>query len=366
MPGLRPVSVQDLPTHPGEQFQVAFVTGSDGREWVVRSAMNTAAGAEMEESDGMLRLLAKRVPFAVPRIAGSTVTEERTVVAVFPRLAGESCRWRELEAGSPLARSVGHSLAALHDSDRRVVDEAGLPAYDADAYRARRLATLDRAASTGMVPTTLLARWERALEEVSLWRFATCVTHGPLEGRHVLAGDQVNAITGWEHAGVSDPADDFAPLSVLADPAAFDTVLESYAGARKEAPDTHLERRIRLAAELQRVNALLDAVARDDDDLVDRRAHALRRLAEHTVGDESLMPPDLDKRRPPAADNAYEPPAPVDPADMSVVEVRDSEDDDDTVELPAVKVSESGEHGSSEHESGTSPDDKPRSSDESA
>ena len=300
VPGLRPQTVHEAPAHDGEQFQVVFLTGADGREWVVRSARTSAVGAQMEQSEGLLRLLAKRVPFEVPRLVGTTITDERTVVGVFPRLEGQACRWRELEGGSALARGIGRSLAALHDCDPRIVDDAGLPTYDADAYRARRLATLDRAATTGLVPAGLLGRWERALEEVSLWRFPTCVTHGPLEGRHVLAqDDRVVAVTGWEQAALSDPAADFAPLSVLAGQDAFDTVLEAYAGARREAPDTHLERRIRLAAELQRVNALLDAVSRDDDDLIERRTAALRRLATATDGDEALMPPEVGRRRTP-------------------------------------------------------------------
>ena len=94
----------------------------------------------------------------------------------------------------------------------------GAPSYDADGYRSRRLAVLDRAAGTGLVPAALLARWERALEEVSLWRFPTCVTHGPLEGHDVFWNGHVSAISSWENASVSDPADDFAWLTAVGAP----------------------------------------------------------------------------------------------------------------------------------------------------
>nr|WP_246242142.1 phosphotransferase [Flexivirga aerilata] len=330
--------VQGTETHRDDRFQVAYLTTDDDKEWVVRASLSTAAGAQMEQSDALLKLLAKRLPYALPRIEGSITADDGSTIAVQPRLRGTPSVWRELPAGGDLARAVGSALAVLHDVDPRVVEEAGLPTYDADAYRARRLATLDRAAATGQVPTGLLARWERALEEVTLWKFATCTVHGPLEGAHVLVDGDISAITGWERAGVSDPAEDFAVLSVLAPPESFDTVLEAYAAARRDAPDPHLERRVRLAAELQRVNALLDAVSTDDDDLVRRRASALRRLDEATQDDDSLMPPTPGRRRPAPVE---EEPAPaVDPKDIEVVELTDAESDDETVEIPIAKVSD--------------------------
>lgn len=163
---------------------------------------------------------------------------------------------------------------------------------------------------------------------MTLWKFATCVTHSTLEGAHVLADGTVTAIDVWERAGVADPAEDFAALLVLASPDAFDTVLEAYAGARRERPDVHLERRIRLSAELHRVTALLDAVAADDERLVDRRAAALRRFAETSADDDRLMPSPFVRQRPPAA----VPVEPVDPADVEALD--DLSGDDETVEIP--------------------------------
>lgn len=357
MPRLRPVSVQGTTTPTGAHYQLAHVTTDDDRMWDVKVGLHAAAGAALEQSDALTRLLTKRLPYAVPRLEGLTVTPDGATVAVFPHLPGTTTTWRSLEPGSGLARSIGTSLAALHDIDPRVVDEAGLPTYDADAYRARKLAALDRAATSGQVPARLLGRWERALEEVTLWKFAACTTHGPLESGDVLVDKVVTAITGWEHAGVSDPAEDFAPLFVLASSGAFDTVIEAYAGARRDAPDPHLTRRIRLAAELQRVTALTDAVAVDDDDLVARRVAALRRLDEQTADDDQLMPPTPGRRRPPAAPTEDEP---VDPADMRVVEVHDAGEEDETVEIPVDGESESSsqDEGPEVAEQSASPEDE--------
>jgi len=145
------------------------------------------------------------------------------------------------------------------------------------------------------VPTGLLARWERSLEDVSLWRFAPTPTHGDLTGEEVLAvfdddedaaSGRIRGLTGWEDAKVADPADDFAALVTQASPEAFDTVLEAYAHARVDRPDKHLERRAQLAAELKLVSELLTAVGAKDQGGVEACAARLRQLDADTIDEE--------------------------------------------------------------------------------
>ena len=227
------------------------------------------------------------MPFAVPTPKGFAPLKEGGRAAVYPYLPGQNIDYSKLPSGPGLAAELGRTIAALHNADHQLFDEAGLPAYDPDTYRTRRLAELDRAAATGHVPTALLARWERALEDVSLWRFAPTPTHGDLTGDQVLAvfddeddaaTGRIRALTGWEDAKVADPADDFASLVAEAPPAALETVLEAYAHARVERPDKNLEKRARLAAEMGLVSELMSAVASGDRRLIDRSAAALRRL----------------------------------------------------------------------------------------
>lgn len=334
VPGLRPVGYAAHPGGPGDAFQLVHLVGRDDKQWTVRAALDAGSGAAMEQSDHLLRLLARRLPFAVPHIEGSLTTEHGSFVAVIPRLPGAPALWRDVAPDSLHARAVGRALAAIHQLDPQLIEEAGLPAYDADAYRARRLAALDLAAETGLVPTGLLARWERALEEVTLWRFQTRVTHGPLEASHVFYDeDGVAAITGWEHACLSDPAVDFAPLWAIADPATFDTVLETYAANAADCADEHLERRIRLVGELQRVSALMTAVNSGDHDLVERRTAALRRLDEATQDDYSLLPAQSPPHRfEVVADD--EPLPPIDPGQIEAVDFAEYPAEDETVEIP--------------------------------
>ena len=294
VPGLDPVSVEALPSTPDQSFDVAFVQDTEHRRWVVRAPRTDVAGAEMDRTVALLALLGRRMPFAVPAPKGFVALAEGGRAAVYPYLPGHNLDFAELPAGPGLAAELGRALAALHNTDPAVFDEAGVPSYDADAYRTRRLAELDRAAETGRVPTALLGRWESALEDVSLWRFAPTPTHGDLTGDQVLAvfrddsdasTGRIRAMTGWEDAKVADPADDFAALVADAPPDALETVLEAYAHARVERPDANLLVRARLVAELDLLSALMRGLARKDAGAVEVLTTQLRRLddAVHSV-----------------------------------------------------------------------------------
>jgi len=297
VPGLDPATVQGTPHVPGHDFEVAFIEDTQHRRWVVRSPMTAAAAAHMDVTVSLLGLLSRRLPFSVPMPKGFVDLKEGGRAVVYPYLVGRPLDFAHLPAGPGIAAELGRALAALHNVDRALFDEAGLPTYDADTYRTRRLSDLDRAAATGHVPTGLLARWERSLEDVSLWRFAPTPTHGDLTGDQVLAvfdddedaaTGRIRGLTGWEDAKVADPADDFAALVTQASPAAFDSALEAYAHARIDRPDKYLERRARLAGELKLVSELLTAAGSKDQSGIEACAARLRQL------DDDLFDEDLD------------------------------------------------------------------------
>lgn len=330
VPGLDPVSVSLVPSDPQHEYDLAFVTDTTDRRWVVRAPRTAAAGARMEMTLALLPLLARRVPFAVPAPKGFAALKEGGRACVYPALPGHTVDLAAIPSGRGLAVEVGRAIAALHNLDAALFDEAGMPAYDPDAYRTRRLADLDRAAATGRVPTSLLNRWESALEDVTLWRFAPTPIHGDLTGDQVLAvftdeqdasTGTVKALTGWEDAKVADPADDFAALVTEADPAALETVLEAYAHARVERPDANLLVRARLAGELGLLAELTRALTAGWDEAADAHTAALRRLDDEVHAKDVV---DDDYRRtslaPAAAPRRSVPPP---------LSVQDEEDEDD-------------------------------------
>ncbi len=294
VPGLDPASVQAVQTDPLRGTAVAFVTDAVGRRWVVRCPLSAAAGARLDAAARMAAAVSGRVSVQVPRPSG-TVEVDHGPALVSPFLPGVAFDLAGLPAGPGLAGHLGRVIAEIHGLDRRLVDELGGPVYDADGARTARLADLDRAATTGHVPASLLERWEKALDDVTLWRFAPTVVHGGLTTGAVLAdfadptttaSGSIAALLGWDDTKVADPADDFAALVSEAHPSAVDSVIEAYANARPEGVDPHLRRRALLSSEFAMVRRLLVAVSVDDPDHVRWHATRLRRLAGEVADDD--------------------------------------------------------------------------------
>ncbi len=296
VPGLDPDTVEGvLPSGPGDAVEVAFVSDREHRRWVIRCPRTPAASAHLERSAALLALLARRLTMPVPSVKGWVALPEGGRAAVHTYLTGRLVSFAGIEPGSTLATGLGRTIAQLHNLDPRVYEEAGVPVYDAASYRSRRLAELDRAAATGRVPTGLLSRWERVLDDEKLWAFTTTATHGAIGEDSVLATPDdgtgaeadVKALLGWESAQVADPADDLAPLVAELSSEAVDTVLEAYAHARVERPDRHLHERARVIGEMQLVRAMMVAVAAGDDAGAEEYATELRRLDDRLAREEA-------------------------------------------------------------------------------
>jgi aminoglycoside phosphotransferase (APT) family kinase protein len=375
VPGLDPVSVEALPSVPEQDFDVAFVQDTEHRRWVVRAPRSEAATARMDLTVPLLQLLARRLPFSVPAPRGFVELKDGSLALIYPCRPCHNLDFEEMPAGAGPAAELGRALGALHNTDPRLFDEAGMPSYDTDSYRTRRLSELDRAAESGRVPTALLARWEHALEDVALWRFAPTPTHGDLTGDQVLAvfeddsdasTGRIRGITGWEDAKVADPADDFAALVEQADPATLETVLEAYAHARVERPDPNLLVRARLVAELTVLAELMRADTRGDELAVEGLSSRLRRLDEEVHAEDpsddyrrtSLTPVALRSRAvppPEAADEEddeedvdFEPLAvasqePATDEALSRLGLDLEDDDDEAVDVEAVDVEAVGD-----------------------
>jgi macrolide phosphotransferase len=282
VPGLVPVGARARPragtTGTGDageggeaaaEVDVAEVQDDLGRRWVIRAPRTPAAAALLEQEWRFLGTLTGRLPFSVPLVTGTVALPDGGRAGVHRALEGEPIVPASLEPGPGLAATLGRALAAIHDLPTRLAEDAELPVYTAAEYRRRRLAELDRAAATGHVPPGLLTRWERALEEAGAWRFTSCVVHGDLAAENVLVtNDKIGGVLEWGQARIADPADDLAWLVAETPEPALESVLESYAHTRQEAPDRDLVRRARLSGELALARWLLHGVTAGDEHVV--------------------------------------------------------------------------------------------------
>ncbi|WP_083701652.1 macrolide 2'-phosphotransferase [Tersicoccus sp. Bi-70] len=278
-------------------FDAALIQDGAGRTWRVRSPRHPEASLRLENELTVLRSFTPAVradlPFELPTVAG-TVRQGPLTTFVYSHLPGERLRIDDVRS-RVLAPAVGRSLAAIHGLSPDLVEDAGLPSYTANEFRQRRLNELDQAAGTARIPTRLLRRWENALEDVSLWRFAPTVVHGDLHEDHVLVdGDRVTAVSGWTDLHIGDPADDFAWLVACNDQSFVDVVLEAYSMALPEPEDPHLMHRAALSAEFALAKWLVRGVTLDDADMIDEARQMLDELdhdVERTGGWELSTPP---------------------------------------------------------------------------
>ena len=143
MPGLDPISVQEVVGGAEEHFDVAFIQDTQQRRWVIRAPRTEVAAAHMDASLAMLALLVRRVPFAVPAAKGFAPIPKIGRAAVHAYIPGHPLDVAALQPGHPVTAELGRTIAMIHNIDRALYDEAGLASYDAESYRRRHLAEID-------------------------------------------------------------------------------------------------------------------------------------------------------------------------------------------------------------------------------
>ncbi len=279
MPGTVPVAV--AAAHAGrDDVDAALVHDADGGVWVVTAPRTAEAGARVDAETEAVRLLAGVLPFDVPRPRADVPLPGGGRAVVFPAPRGRPVDLVRLAASPGVCRSVGRSLAALHDVTTAVVERAGVPVRDAGEVRRRRLEELDLGATTSQVPPVLLERWEAVLDDTSLWDFSPTVVHGDLVAeRLVVTGEEVTAILDWTDLHVGDPAEDLAWLAVGAEPETVAEVLQAYRSSRHGSVDEDLLRRAVLHGEMALLRWLLHGVTTEDAEVREDAHGMLEQLA---------------------------------------------------------------------------------------
>ncbi|HHW82922.1 MAG TPA: phosphotransferase, partial [Actinomycetales bacterium] len=274
------------PQHATTDYRYCGLLDARGRHWIAQAALHPAASTALDAELPILgqldiALREDRIGFDVIRPEGTAELPTGHRLVVYRELPGRALDLSTLHAGPGPAAELGRAIAEIHELPAALLDEAHAPIYDADSYRRRRLAELDDAARTSRVPPILLARWERALEDVALWHFQAVPVHGDLAAENVyISNGTISAILNWSNAHVGDPAEDLAWLYAAAPDDCLDTLDEAYAMGRSTHPDEHLGARATLYSELAVARWLLHGVRLEDAEIIadaEVMLHALAR-----------------------------------------------------------------------------------------
>ena len=338
VPGLAPTGVATLPDD-GNDFDSVLIVDASGNRWRVRSPLHEDASMRLETELAALRAFSAGIraslPFALPSVAG-TVRQGPLRTFVYNHLPGRQYSLEDLVGlGSRCAKDLGAVMAAIHSMPSSAIDRADLPAYTAEQVRQRRLNELDAAATTGMIPSRLLRRWEHALEDVALWRFNATAIHGDLhEDQLLIAEAKVVAVNGWTDLQVGDPADDFAWLAAVHEQSFAEAAFESYVAVRGDRADPHIMRRAALAAEFALAQWLVKAIAGGDPERIAEAKVMLEELdsdiAEFGGQPISVVEPPRAPRPEPEATPAAAPKvSPATPVASAVPSAARNDEDDD-------------------------------------
>lgn len=240
------------------------------------------------EVDLFSSLPSTALPYAVPSLLG-THTGYDTLTAVFSQTPGETVE--EFEAGTvEWARKLGRAVAAIHALDPAWV-ASNVPSYSSLQMRERRLAELDAAAQTGRIPSVLLERWEKALENVALWQFSPSVVHGALSPAAFRQVDsRIVALDEFGGLHIGDPAEDVRPFTAGVADSVEDAFLVAYASGLPTGLPSNLAERAGLLSELELARWLMQGLHSGDGDLMAEAQDMLQEFADEVSPPPAVAP----------------------------------------------------------------------------
>lgn len=222
----------------GLDFRVALVEDLDGVEWVLRLPRRPGVMQQAAREQRLLRLIASRVPFAVP---DWQIRSDELIA--YPCLAGRQAvtldpltlrpNWHIARDSVEFRRSFAAALAALHGVDIEAVARIGFKPMTEDRLRRSTFEDMLRVQQDIGVGDALWRRWQAWLDDDDVWPTHAVLVHGDLHVGHVFVDDaaRVRGIIDWSEARLADPAFDFM-LHLLGFGAAnLDALIEDYAAA---------------------------------------------------------------------------------------------------------------------------------------
>ena len=327
----------------------------DGDLISVSSPVTEQAARVQDREHAMGRVLTRGVqsqlPFTVPSTLGFAQIDGRRIVVTAEVEGLPASRIKNMRELLP---SVGQALGAIHSLPIGIAANGSLSLNSALDCLRDAAGIVDRATQTHVVPSSLLDRWNAALEDTDMWKFEPTVVHGNFDLDSVVtSGGIVSGVTHWASAQVGDPAVDlrFAVGRMPADASA--TVIAAYNRARPS-KDMRLEHRARFMAELDVARWLLHGTELNDQAIVADAIGLLDGLVVAVIGNPAtslnfdVFVPNIVAPVPPAAVGGNSVDAGFDATDIAAIDSAPSAPEGFVVEaavpapIPAVTEHETG------------------------
>lgn len=300
VPGFQVVSAQNMST---AELNAALVHDVSGVAHVIELPRTVAAEKIQQERISAARALTEglrsRLPVSVPRVLGVLDVGGMTL-SVSAYLPGQALAAKNVTPA--VAASIGVSLAAIHQlPTSTLIDNQRVVNTSLDALRSAA-GVVDLTAASGLIPQSLLRRWEAALEDSALWHFETTAVHNRMTLKRILcAHDTVVALSGWRDFQIGDPAWDLAWLTTPAHSSFAQGVVTAYQQARSTTDRWFLQR-ARFHAELDIARWLLHGRDRNSDTIVQDATEMLVALNDRVASDiEAVLTQPISQQRHPLA-----------------------------------------------------------------
>ncbi|HSI66453.1 MAG TPA: macrolide 2'-phosphotransferase [Planococcus sp. (in: firmicutes)] len=221
----------------GVDFQVAHASDRNGEHWILRMPRRKESMRHAVIEKQALEELQKVVSFQLPQWA--VFSDE---LIAYKKLAGapaatidaelQAYVWKLDEQNVPadFYVSLGQVLAELHDSPQKRFLEIGVETLSAEELRSSMKRRIEWVKGRYHVNPQLLARWEKWLQNESIWPNYVGVRHGDLHPGHIMIDDagQVTGLIDWTEVSIGDVSIDFLSHYLLFGQEGLERLIEAY------------------------------------------------------------------------------------------------------------------------------------------
>lgn len=259
-------------------FDSAVLESHLGHSFQVLSPCSKQSEAELNTELNALELLRPLASstLSIPELIGRTKDSDGTPVVVFS--FDESKDIRLGTKNSEPIELLSAELARIHSLSIEDAQKLGIPSFSSTELTSELVSEIDKLSDTGKVPAVLLSRWEKALEDIGLWRYHPTVIHGAVNSDTVgTQGDKL-VLRGFGSVRVSDPAEDFGWIAGGSTLEVLNSCFDQYLEIREA--DENLLKRAIFYSELEIARWLSYCLQIDDGRAAEGAQADLENLAE--------------------------------------------------------------------------------------